>query len=106
MLSYEEFQKTELKTAKIMAVNDHPNADRLYVLEIKVGEMAKTIVAGIRKFYTPEELIGKTIVIVNNLEPAVIRGVESCGMLLGVSEGDNFSLLVPEREVTDGLEIR
>lgn len=106
MISIEEFKKFELKVAEIETVAPHPNADRLYVLGIKVGEIRKTIVAGIRKHYSEEELKGKKIVVVNNLEPAVIRGVESQGMLLAASEGDILTVLVPERPIPDGAQVR
>lgn len=106
MISIEEFKKFELKVAEIETVAPHPNADRLYVLGIKVGEVRKTIVAGIRKHYSEEELKGKKIVVVNNLEPAVIRGVESQGMLLAASEGDILTVLVPERPIPDGAQVR
>jgi methionine--tRNA ligase beta chain len=106
MISIEEFKKFELKVAEIETVAPHPNADRLYVLGIKIGEVRKTIVAGIRKHYSEEELRGKKIVVVNNLEPAVIRGVESQGMLLAASEGDLLTVLVPERPIPDGAQVR
>ncbi len=106
MVSIEEFKKFELRVAEIESAAPHPNADKLYVLGLKVGEIRKTIVAGIRKHYTEEELKGKKIVIVNNLEPAVIRGVESQGMLLAASEGDLLTVLVPERPIPDGAQVR
>ncbi len=105
-VSVEEFKKAQLKVAEILTVAPHPNADRLYVLGLKVGEVQKTIVAGIRKHYTEEELKGKKIIIVDNLEPAVIRGVESNGMLLAASEGDLLTVVVPERPIPDGASVR
>lgn len=106
MASLEDFRKLQLRTAVIESVSAHPSADRLYVLGIKVGENRKTIVAGIRLFYREEELVGKTIVVVENLEPAVIRGVESQGMLLAASGQDQLSLLVPDRPIADGAAVR
>lgn len=106
MVSFEDFKKLELRVAEVESVTPHPNADRLYVLGIKVGEIRKSIVAGIRNHYGEEELKGKKIVIVNNLEPAVIRGVESNGMLLAASEGEMLTLIVPERPIADGASIR
>ncbi len=102
----EEFKKIQLKVAQIESVEPHPNADRLYVLKIKVGEVQKQIVAGIRKHYTEEELKGKKIVIVDNLEPAVIRGVESNGMLLAASDTESLTVIVPERPISDGALIK
>ena len=106
MVSLEDFKKLELKIAEIESVAPHPNADRLYVLGIKVGDTRKTIVAGIRNHYGEEELRGKKILVVNNLEPAMIRGVESNGMLLAASENEALTLLVPERPIADGAQVR
>ena len=76
------------------------------LIGIRVGEEERTIVAGIRPFYGEEELRGKKIVIVENLEPAVIRGIESRGMLLAASSGERLSLIVPERDMPPGATIR
>ena len=106
MVSLEDFKKLELRIAEIEAVAPHPNADRLYVLTLRIGEAVKTVVAGIRKHYGEEELRGKKIVVVNNLEPAVIRGVESQGMILAASEGEVLTLVVPERPIPSGAAVR
>lgn len=106
-VSIEDFMKFELRVALIEEVEPHPNADRLYVLKIKVGEERKQIIAGVRAFYGEDELKGKKILIVNNLEPAVIRGVESNGMLLAASVGKKeLSLLVPDRPISDGAGVK
>ncbi|MBW2988885.1 methionine--tRNA ligase [Candidatus Woesearchaeota archaeon] len=84
-----------LKVAKIKKVDDHPEADRLYVLEVDIGEK-RQIVAGIKKFYRKEELEGKNIIIVSNLKPAKLRGVISEGMLLAVEKGDGCKVLFAE----------
>ena len=106
MVSLEEFKKFELRVAEIESVTPHPNADRLYVLSLKVGEIRKQIVAGIRKHYTEEELKGKRVILTNNLEPAVIRGVESQGMLLAASEGEMLTIITPERPIADGAQVK
>ena len=106
MASLEDFKKLELRVAEIESVTPHPNADRLYVLGIKVGEVRKQIVAGIRKHYSEEELKGKKIIVVNNLEPAVIRGVESNGMMLAASDGELLTVVVPERPIPDGAQVK
>ena len=105
-VSFEEFKKIDLRIATIEAVDEHPNADRLYVLQLKVGDIKKQIVAGIRAHYTAQELIGKQIVIVNNLEPVTLRGVESQGMLLATSNDEMLSILIPERTIGDGAQIK
>ena len=103
----EDFGKLDLRVATVLDVVPHPNADRLYVLQLQVGEEKKQIVAGVRKFYGIDELRGRKIVIVNNLEPSVIRGVESNGMLLAASNGDKsvLSLVGPERQIDDGARV-
>ena|SRR3989338_919416 len=106
MITFEEFKKLELVIGQIKEAREHPNADRLYILKIDTGKDEKQIVAGIRAFYTKEELIGKKIVLVNNLQPAVIRGEESQGMLLAASDGTMLSVLSPERDVALGSVVR
>lgn len=105
MVSIEDFKKFELRTALVESVEPHPNADRLYVLNLKVGDKKKQIVAGVKQFYGDQELCGKTIVIVDNLEPAVIRGVESQGMLLAAKDVEGLSLITPERRISDGVSV-
>lgn len=106
MASFEDFKKLELRVALVESVQPHPNADRLYLIHIRVGEVKKTIVAGIRHYYRPEELQGKKIVVVDNLDSVTIRGVESQGMLLAASEGEMLTLIVPEREIPSGAGVR
>ena len=106
MISFEEFKKLELIIAQIKEVRDHPNADRLYVLKIDTGKEEKQLVAGIRPFYSKEELVGRRIVVINNLEPAVIRGEESQGMLLAASDSTGISILIPDKDVALGSIIR
>jgi methionyl-tRNA synthetase len=105
MISFEDFKKLDLRVAKVLEVREHPNADRLYLLRIDAGDEPKQIVAGIRTQYPPEELLGRNIVIVNNLEKAVIRGEESNGMLLAAKDGTSPIILVPERDVPPGSTI-
>lgn len=106
MLTFEEFKKIELKVARIKEVHDHPNADKLYVIVIDLGEKTKQIVAGIKNSYQKEELIGKQIVVVDNLEPAMLRGVESQAMLLAVQDEKGTFIIAPEREVQAGSVVR
>lgn len=106
MITFEDFKKMELRVAKILQAKDHPNADKLYVLNIDLGGRTKQIVAGIRSFYKKEELTGRQIVVVDNLEPALLRGVESQGMLLAVSDGRGISIISPDREVEIGSQAK
>jgi methionyl-tRNA synthetase len=105
-ISIDDFAKVELKTAEVLEVEKVEGADKLLKLQIKVGEENRQIVAGIAEHYSPEELVGKKIVVVANLKPAVIRGVESNGMLLAVSTKDSVTLVTPEdTDVPSGLRI-
>jgi methionine--tRNA ligase beta chain len=106
LLTIDEFKKIELKVAQIKTVADHPNADKLYVLTVDTGSAAKQIVAGIKKGYTKEELVGKFVVLVNNLAPAVLRGVESQGMLLAASDQDSIAVLSPDKPMKPGSGIK
>ena len=101
-LALEEFKKTELRVAKVLDVQDIPGADRLWKLLIDVGSEKKEIVAGIKAYYTRESLLGKSIVVVNNLVPSVIRGVESRGMLLAAKAEAQMSVLTLDKEVPPG----
>lgn len=98
----------QLKTAKVVSAVPVPNKDKLYHLELEVGSERRTIVSGIREWYpNPEELVGKTIAILYNLEPKKLGGVMSQGMLLAALDDEGkFSLLVAEKPVKSGAEIR
>lgn len=106
MVSFKDFQQLELRVAEVLEVKPHPDADRLYLINIEVGEEKKQIVAGIRLHYSSNELVGKKVVVVNNLEPAMIRGVESQGMLLAANDGNQVVLLTPDRPIHSGAQVR
>ncbi|MDD5565944.1 MAG: methionine--tRNA ligase subunit beta [Candidatus Omnitrophica bacterium] len=107
MITIEEFRKLELKVAEIKEVNDHPNADRLYVITLDAGEgMTRQVVAGIKNSYTKEELVGKQVVVVANLVPALFRGVESNGMVLAASDESGIRVIMPERKVALGSTVK
>ncbi|KYC44499.1 MAG: Methionine--tRNA ligase [Candidatus Methanofastidiosum methylothiophilum] len=105
MIPFDEFAKLDIRTGKIVSVEDHPKADKLYVMKIDVGE-ERTIVAGIKSYYKKEELIGKKIVAICNLEPATIRGVKSEAMILAADDGKLVSLLEADKEIKTGAKIR
>ncbi|HBG62011.1 MAG: methionine--tRNA ligase subunit beta [Omnitrophica WOR_2 bacterium GWF2_38_59] len=107
MATIEDFMRIQMVTAEIKEVADHPNADRLYVLKVDLGEeQPRQIVAGIRKSYQKEELVGKRIIVIKNLEPAVIRGEESQGMLLAAAGENGPVILTPEKDVPIGSQVR
>ena len=106
-IGYDDFAKVELRVAKVLEARPHPNADKLLLLQIEVGDVRKQIVAGIRQHYTPEQLVGKLIVVVNNLQPAVLRGETSEGMLLAATSGEKVVLLTPDdAECVPGAKIK
>jgi methionyl-tRNA synthetase len=107
VIHIDDFAKVVLKTALVTSAEPHPNADRLIKLTVSVGdEGERTICAGIRQWWKPEDLVGKTIVIVANLAPRMMRGIESRGMLLAVQ--DEQSGVVPLTTMlpaTQGLRV-
>jgi len=105
-ITFDDFMKLDLRVAEIKACEDVPGADKLYKLTIDLGE-ERTIVAGIKLCYTKEELVGKKIAVVVNLEPRKLRGIESHGMLLAASTEDKSSvvLLTLDRHITNGSKI-
>jgi len=105
MIEFADFQKVELLTARVKAVDVHPNADRLYVLTLEVGEATRTVVAGVRSAYTPEQLLGKTVIVVANLAPKPLRGVDSHGMVLAVKDGEAVRVLTVDGECPTGLRV-
>jgi len=107
MVTIEDFRKLELKVAKIKEVQDHPNADKLYIIIIDLGDNKhKQIVAGIRSSYKKEDLLGKQVVVVDNLEPVVLRGAESQAMLLAASDETGITIISPDREVKLGSIVK
>lgn len=105
-ISIQGFSEIDLRVAEIKAVEEHPNADKLLVLKIDTGDGEKQLVAGIKNHYSAEELIGRKIIVVNNLAPAVLRGVESQGMLLAARDDDKVVLLTTEKDVKSGSSVQ
>jgi methionyl-tRNA synthetase len=105
MISIDDFRKVELRIATITSAEPHPNADKLMVLQINLGGEPRQICAGIRNHYTAEELVGKQIVVVANLESAKLRGLESQGMLLAASDDGRVVVLTPDKSVQAGAKV-
>jgi methionyl-tRNA synthetase len=105
-VSYEEFRRIVLKIATVREVNPHPQADRLWVMTVDTGTATRTIVAGIKAFYAPEQLVGRQVVLVENLAPAVIRGVRSEGMLLAATDEAGIAVVGPDRHVQEGSAVK
>lgn len=106
MISFDDFKKLEIITARVEEVRDHPDASKLLILKIDTGEAKKEIVAGIKNYYSKDDLVGKNIVIINNLEPAVIRGIESSAMLLAAQDENGISIIIPDRPVKPGSKVK
>lgn len=106
MATIEDFRKIELKVAVIKEVTEHPNADRLYVITLDVGDKTKQVVAGIRANYQKEDLIGKQVVVVDNLDAAMLRGVESQGMILAASDESGITIVSPEKKMKPGSIVK
>lgn len=104
MLSFEEFQKIDLRVARILSAEKIEESDKLLKLQIDLGEEKRQIVAGIAQFYEPEKLVGREIVVVVNLESRILRGIESQGMLLA-ADGNDPVLLSLDKEVPPGAKI-
>ena len=104
MISIEDFSKVEMKTGKVLAAEAIPKSNKLLKLQVDVGGETRQIVSGIAQFYKPDELVGKDVVVLTNLAPAKIFGVESNGMILAA--GDAASLLTPLKAVEPGTKIR
>lgn len=104
-ISIEDFQKIDLRTAKIISAEAIPKAKKLLKLQVEVGNERRQLVAGLARDYSPEELVGKTVIIVANLKPAVIRGIESQGMLLAVEDNGKLSILTTEKPVASGKKV-
>ena len=107
MISYDDFTKLDLRVATVTAAERVEGSDKLLKMQLDVGELgSRQIVSGIGKVYTPESLVGTQIVIIANLEPRMLMGLESAGMLLAAGGQDAASLLRPERTVEPGSKIK
>jgi methionyl-tRNA synthetase len=106
LISFDEFMKLDLRVGKVLSVEDHPKADKLYVIKVDLGEeKPRQIVAGMKKHYSIKEMEGKTIIVVSNLKPAKLRGIMSNGMLLAAESGDGISLVTVDGDADPGSGI-
>ena len=107
-INFSEWQKLDLRVGKILSVEDHPNADKLYVIEVDLGKLGKRkLVAGLKGHYKPKELKGKLCIVFANLEPAVLRGVKSEGMILAAVSEDksNVKIIQPSKDIEIGAKV-
>lgn len=105
MVTIDDFAKLQFRLAEIVKAEKHPNADKLLVLQLKVGEESKQVVSGIAKYYEPEELVGKKVVMVYNLKPVELRGIRSEGMILAATKGKKLSLVTTLEDLASGAKI-
>ena len=107
MITIEQFRTVELRVGTVRAAEPHPGADRLLVLRVDLGGgEERQLVAGIRAYYDPGTLVGRQVIVVANLEPATLRGVDSQGMVLAASDGERVVLLRPDDGVAPGAVVR
>jgi methionyl-tRNA synthetase len=104
VISFEEFQKLDLRTGRVLAAEPVRKSNKLLRLQVDIGGEIRQIVAGMQQFYKPDELVGRDVVVVTNLAPATIFNIESNGMILAA--GDTASLLIPLKPVEPGSKIR
>ena len=106
-VTIEDFAKLEFRVAEVVKCEAHPKADKLLVLSVKLGSEERTIVSGIKEWYKPAELEGKKVIIVANLKPVKLRGVESQGMILAAEDSEgNLSVSALDRDIASGSEVR
>jgi len=106
MIKFEDFQKIDLRVGEIIKVEEIENSEKLLKLIVDLGKEKRQIVAGIKKEYKKEELLGKKIVIVANLESKKLMGIESQGMLLAVDVEGKPVLIIPEKDVLSGSKVK
>jgi methionyl-tRNA synthetase len=102
MIPFSEFSKVDLRVGTITELKDHPNADKLYIVQVELGKEKRQLVAGLKGIYSKEELKGKQVIVVCNLEPKELKGVKSEGMLLASDDG---TILLPEKKVKNGSKV-
>lgn len=105
-MPFETFAQVQFRVGEVLEAAEHPNAQRLLILKVSLGTETRQIVAGIKASYLPADLVGRRVVVVANLAPAVIRGVESQGMILAADLEGNAVLLQPDRMVPAGAKVR
>jgi len=108
MISFDEFQRMDLRVGTVQEVSEHPNADKLMLLSADIGKPEPVqLVAGVKGHYENNQLEGKQIIVLTNMEPATIRGEQSEGMLLAATTEDDVALLVPDpdKDVPAGSQV-
>ena len=105
-ITIDDFSRVDLRVAEVVAAEKVAKSKRLLKLTVKVGSETRTLVAGIAEHYEPATLVGRKVVVVANLEPATLMGVESNGMVLAASEGNDLALIVLDRDLPPGAKVK
>ena len=106
MISFEEFKKLDIRIGKVLAADRVPGSDKLMRLEVDIGEEKRQLIAGVAQDYGPEDLLGKELPVLVNLEPKTFKGLESQGMILAADADGRPVLLYPEKSVSPGSIIK
>lgn len=106
IIDINDFAKVKLCTAKVLSCEKVAKSDKLLAFKLQVGDEIRQVVSGIAQYYQPEYMVGKTVVLVKNLKPAKIRGVESNGMILCAADGRSVVFVTPEKDIGSGKEVR
>ena len=106
MITIDDFKKVELKVGRVLSVESVEGSEKLLKLRVQIGDEERQIIAGIAKQYSIEELIGRLVIVVTNLEPRILMGLESQGMILAASDGETIAMLTPDKEMPQGSIIR
>lgn len=105
LIEFDDFQKLDLRVGLVKEVKEHPKADKLLVLTVKIGNETRTIVSGIKNWYEPKDLVDKKVIVVMNLAERKLRGITSQGMILAADKGDDLSLLTLLNDLEDGAQV-
>lgn len=106
-ITINDFAKVKLRVGRVIEASDHPNADKLMVFKVDLGDEQRQMCAGLKGYYTCEQLVGRNLVIVTNLAPRMMRGIESNGMLLAAVTPDHGQVVVltTESDIAPGSEV-
>ncbi len=108
MVPFADFEKMDIRIGTITKIEPHPNADKLYVMMVKIFDCTpeRQIVAGLRKHYKMEDLLGKQVAVITNLQPVVLRGIESLGMILAAVDGEHVVVMTPDRKIKNSAKVQ
>ncbi len=106
MITIDDFKKVELKVARVLSAEPVEGSEKLLKLQVDLGSEQRQILSGIAKYYQPADLVGRQIVVITNLEPRAMMGLESNGMVLAAGDGEVVSLIAPDKDIPPGSSIR